>query len=250
MSRWNTSAFEQAAAECLPPSGGTMEREGERDDVGEAQAGGHVVQGGQIVADIVGAVLIVVVVDAEDDGAIAVARGIEIAEHVVPRAGVGTGHSGAAEGEPGGGRLLVGHARIVGEARVAQGDDEVAAVARLGLLLAPQDQFEDVRWRNPVPGWRCTVRCGRVSASSASSPATAIRMALRGRRRRTDLSDCIVSPTAIWFINTHVNYAHGNDAAEPRSSCRRRAAARPWPAPAESPRPAPFPTPRRTDRTD
>ena len=135
-------AFEQAATERFPPSGGTMEREGERDDVGEAQAGGHVVQGGEIVADIVGAVLVVVIVDAEDDGAIPVARGIEIAEHVVPRAGVGAGDPGAAEGEPGSGGLLVGHARIVGEARVAQGDDEVAAVPRLGLLLAPQDEFE------------------------------------------------------------------------------------------------------------
>ena len=119
-----------------------MERERKRDDVGEAQAGGHVVQGGEIVGDIVGAVFIVVIFDSEDDGAIPVARGIEIAEHVVPRAGVGPGDSSAAEGEPRRGGLLVGHSRIVGEARVAQGYDEVAAVPRLGLVLASKDEFE------------------------------------------------------------------------------------------------------------
>ena len=143
MSRWNTVPLSRLPRNAFHRLVALLKGERERDDIAEAQAGSHVVQGGQVVADIVGAVLVVVIHHAEYDGAIPVAGGVEIAEHVVPGAGVGAGDSGVAEDESGGRRLFIGHARIVREARVAQGDDEITAVAGLRGLLAPQDQLED-----------------------------------------------------------------------------------------------------------
>ena len=89
--------FKQASAESLPAVSPGWERRGEVDDVDQAKAGDGVVQRANVVVVVFVGVLIVVVVDAEDDGAIAVGGRIQIAQHVVPGARIAPGAAGAAE---------------------------------------------------------------------------------------------------------------------------------------------------------
>ena len=96
-------------------------------------------------------VLVVVVVDAEDDGAIAVSAGIEVAQHVVPGAGIAARGAGAAEDVSGFRSQLVGLARKVGEAGVAERHDQVVAIFRLASPLAAEGHFRTLRSTSSAP---------------------------------------------------------------------------------------------------
>src|SRR5438309_9766952 len=88
-------------------------------------------------------ILVVIVVDAKDDGAIAISSWIEVPQHVVPGARIAAGGPGAAKDVAGFSSPFVSQARQVSEARVAQRDDEIVAVDGLRLPLAAERHFEE-----------------------------------------------------------------------------------------------------------
>src|ERR1043166_1932677 len=89
--------LKQASAEGFPAVGPGWERRREVDDVGQAKACDGVVQRANVVVVVFVSVLIIVVVDAKDDGAIAVGGRIQIAQHVIPGAWIAAGAARAAE---------------------------------------------------------------------------------------------------------------------------------------------------------
>ena len=92
-------------------------------------------------------VFVVVILDAEHDGAIPPGGGVQIAEHVIPRPDVGAGHTGVAEDISGLGGEFVGEARRIRKARIAQSRHQVVAVLGLRPLFVPQNQLKASRGR-------------------------------------------------------------------------------------------------------
>jgi hypothetical protein len=78
-------SLQQAAAESGDLEVAAVERSRKFEDVAQAQACDHVVQGADIVVGVVIAIFVVVIVHSEDQCTVAARGGIEIADHVVPR---------------------------------------------------------------------------------------------------------------------------------------------------------------------
>ena len=87
-------------------------------------------------------VFVVVIPDAEHDGAVPPGGGVQIAKHVIPRPDVGAGHTGVAEDISGLGGQFVSEARRIRKARIAQSHHQVVAVLGLRLLFRPQNQLK------------------------------------------------------------------------------------------------------------
>ena len=120
-------------------------------------------QRADVVIGIVQRVLVAVIVDAEYDGAIAIRRRVEVAQHVIPGTQLATAHSGGAKDVPGFRSEFVGEFGRVGEARIAQRQHHRIAVALLRVLFAVEDELVQA-------GGRIRLQNRRVQSAVKENP--------------------------------------------------------------------------------